>query len=57
VGEIADMVLEGTLCQECGEIMYDMIPDGDEEAPDPPGYPRTCAGCQGRDDEEEKIRT
>ena len=57
MGEIADMVLEGTLCQVCGEIMYDMIPDGDEEAPDPPGYPRTCAGCQGRDDEEEKIRT
>lgn len=57
MGEIADMVLEGTLCQECGEIMYDMIPDGDEEAPDPPGYPRTCAGCQGTGGEEEEIES
>jgi len=57
VGEIADMVLEGTLCQVCGEIMYDMIPDGDEEAPDPPGYRRTCAGCQGTGGEEEEIES
>src|ERR1700686_4601532 len=37
MGEIADMMLDGTLCQECGEYM-----DGDS------GYPRTCGACSGR---------
>ena len=40
MGEIADMMLEGTMCQECGEF----IDDGEEG----PGYPRLCAGCAGR---------
>lgn len=35
MGEIADMVLNGELCQGCGELMSD----------DAPGHPRTCAGC------------
>lgn len=35
MGEIADMVLEGILCQLCGELMSD----------DAPGHPRTCDGC------------
>lgn len=36
MGDIADMVLDGTLCQECGEYVGDDI-----------GYPRSCAGCSG----------
>lgn len=35
MGEIADMMLDGCICQWCGEI----IGDGD-------GYARICAGCQ-----------
>lgn len=33
-GEIAEMMLDGTLCEGCGEYM-----GGDA------GYPRRCAGC------------
>ena len=36
MGEIADMVLEGVLCQQCGTFM-------DHET----GHPQTCAGCAG----------
>lgn len=35
MGEIAEMMLDGTLCQVCGEFM------GDDR-----GFPRTCAGCE-----------
>ena len=34
MGEIAEMMLDGTLCQGCGEFMGDAC-----------GYPRSCAGC------------
>lgn len=34
MGEIADMIIEGELCQECGVYM------GGES-----GYPRSCPGC------------
>lgn len=39
MGEIADMMLEGLLCEGCGEL----IGDGSGT---PPGYPVRCAGCQ-----------
>jgi hypothetical protein len=35
MGEIADAVIDGELCQQCGEY----IGPGD-------GFPRTCAGCK-----------
>lgn len=35
MGEIADMMLEGAMCQWCGEYLG----DGD-------GFPVVCAGCQ-----------
>lgn len=35
MGEIAELMLDGTLCEGCGVDM------GDEY-----GYPRTCAGCR-----------
>lgn len=37
MGEAANMVLDGLLCQCCGELI-----DGEEV-----GYPRTCEGCGG----------
>lgn len=37
MGEIAEMMLDGTLCQVCGEFMGDDC-----------GYPRTCDGCAPR---------
>lgn len=35
MGEIADLMLEGAMCQWCGEFL-----DGEG------GYPTVCAGCQ-----------
>jgi hypothetical protein len=35
MGEIADMMLDGTLCEQCGEY----IDEGD-------GFPRLCAACK-----------
>lgn len=35
MGEVSDMMLDGTLCQTCGEYLG----DGD-------GYPVTCPGCK-----------
>ncbi len=49
MGEIADMMMEGQMCQGCGEIMG----DGD-------GYPVFCDSCQeenGCDEHGEKIKT
>lgn len=46
MGDIADMLLDGTLCQMCGGLVYEGDPDkaiGDEMSP---GYPRTCQDCQ-----------
>lgn len=37
MGEIADMMVNGLMCQECGAWMEDH-----EE----PGYPRTCRSCE-----------
>ena len=37
MGEIADMMLDGTMCQVCGVWLEQ----------DPVGYPVTCGGCIG----------
>lgn len=41
MGDIADAMLDGTLCETCGILMEDMT----EEGAEPPGYPRQCADC------------
>lgn len=38
MGDIAEMILMGVLCEECGAYI------GDDEAP---GYPRKCNDCKG----------
>lgn len=43
MGEIADAMLDGTLCQCCGTLLV----DPDEE---PPGFPQTCGGCDSEDE-------
>ena len=40
MGEIADMMLDGTLCQVCGEYMGESA-----------GYPVTCPACSGDTDQ------
>ena len=36
MGEIAEQIMEGFLCQSCGVMI-----DGEE-----PGYPRECEDCE-----------
>lgn len=38
MGEIAEMMLDGTLCEACGTVMDDMM-----EGNEPPGHPRYCS--------------
>lgn len=40
MGEIADAILDGTLCEGCGEVFDDVI-----EGREPPGHPRRCPTC------------
>lgn len=50
MGEIAEMMIEGILCQFCGVYM------DDGEAP---GYPRSCTDCaedeDGEDDDADRV--
>lgn len=41
MGEAAENILDGTVCEGCGEFFDDII-DGDE----PPGFPRRCPSCE-----------
>lgn len=43
MGEQADLMVDGTFCQECGVLL-----DGTS-----PGYPRSCKSCGGDVDEYE----
>lgn len=45
MGEIADMMIEGDMCSQCGHIFAD----------EGPGYPRLCAPC-GRESRPAKTR-
>ncbi len=36
MGEMADQIINGDFCEQCGEWMGDG-----------PGYPQTCDGCEG----------
>lgn len=46
MGEVADMLLDGTLCQNCGGLVDD---EDDREKGNPPtGVPRSCADCRAR---------
>ena len=40
MGEIAELMLEGLLCQGCGQDISDENGEGT-------GYPAFCEGCQG----------
>lgn len=42
MGEVADMMYEGTVCYICG-IFLDYLEDGDVE---PVGYPVPCSDCR-----------
>lgn len=45
MGEISEMMLDGTLCQVCG----DYIGQNDFD------FPATCSSCEGHEDDEDEI--
>jgi hypothetical protein len=54
MGEIAELMLNGSMCQVCGEHNEDLLAHLEKHAPgggvcevpwEPPGYPYTCPGC------------
>lgn len=45
MGEIAEMHLDGTLCEQCGVFLGD-----------PVGYPQYCSNCENDDDSGEEIK-
>lgn len=40
MGEIVEMIMEGTLCEQCGVVLDDIV-----NGADAPGYPRLCWDC------------
>lgn len=41
MGEVTEMLLDGTLCEGCGEVFDDVI-----EGAEAPGHPRRCPSCR-----------
>jgi hypothetical protein len=50
MGDIAEQMLNGTLCQCCGTLMEDLIQEGTNVLKEPPGCPRTCEDCNNEED-------
>jgi hypothetical protein len=46
MGEITDMVLDGTLCKTCGILVYDGDPHIAKIKEITPGFPRNCRSCE-----------
>ena len=46
MGQVADDMLDGLMCQECGVWMPDVLEDNSPLWEKPPGYPRTCPDCK-----------
>lgn len=47
MGEMADMHLDGTLCEQCGVFL-----NGDS-----PGYRRLCSGCASNEECEREVKS
>lgn len=45
MGDTADLMIEGVLCECCGEYIGDAV-----------GYPRKCSDCAAEEQEEEKTK-
>lgn len=46
MGDVADAMLDGTLCQVCGVFLGPDPDDDDFESWEPEGYPMSCGGCE-----------
>ena len=56
MGEIADMILRGELCEICGVIMPDMVSTKKAPNRQAPGYPRKCKSCRDGEDADRTRR-
>ena len=57
MGEIADMMLDGTLCSSCGSFLeenFDLEADVIEDTS--PGFPMMCASCSAEEAPPRKKR-
>ena len=50
MGEITEMILDGTLCQICGCSVCEENPEEVPEEDVSPGYPRSCDECEDCED-------
>lgn len=46
LGEAVELILDGTLCEVCGCVMEDLIPEEGNALLESPGYPRSCDDCK-----------
>jgi hypothetical protein len=46
MGDVAEMMLDGILCEICGVLMDDFCGDGVITEDSIPGYPRQCEDCR-----------
>ena len=52
MSENTELILDGVLCQVCGQLMEDLKPESGSKMDKrnqllpPPGYPRTCKDCE-----------
>ncbi|HAQ40130.1 MAG TPA: hypothetical protein DCM73_04365 [Clostridiales bacterium] len=42
-----DLFLNGTLCEVCGKLMPDLVPEDGRILNTPPGHRRRCDDCYG----------
>lgn len=68
MGDTSDLMLDGVLCQECGSVFDDMVPNEAEFARakrekrmpvsdlGAPGHPRTCRACKYDCDDNGRTR-
>ena len=46
MGEIAEMMLDGTMCEQCGQFISD----------EPVGYPMVCDECETENEDDDDRR-
>lgn len=54
MGEVADDVLAGLMCETCGVWMPDVLKRGSKLFENPPGHPRKCPDCVKEDNQGRK---
>lgn len=52
MGDITDSVLDGTLCEDCGGIVYEGDPNKATKEDLSPGFPRKCKECKEEENDE-----